>query len=229
MCRFYSRQTGGSLSYFIATERTFRRLDINSYERRAKRKARKRTKAASEAQVEGDVRERLGQALRRSFPRNFFLFAASSTPPLLHPPSTGPVSSQRWKLTLATLHQYARACLPSYRISINPPTPTLVQITGQNLYARPDFRRSVITNDTAVRIRTFSVTSANVGCCKRRDGHDTLFGYEIDAFHRSLLSSRRCIAPFMAVIDPIHDIAVTSSIGLKMTAFTSTLMLFCTG
>lgn len=33
----------------------------------------------------------------------------------------------------------------------------------------------------------------------------------------------------LAVIDPIHDIAVTSSIGLKMTALTSTLMLFCTG
>jgi len=47
----------------------------------------------------------------------------------------------------------------------------------------------------AVRIRTFSVTY--VGCYKRRDGHDTLFGYEIDAFHRSLLSSPRCIVPFI--------------------------------
>lgn len=151
----------------------------------------------------------IGGSSRRKCPRKALVelydavFRATSSslllhrPSLLHPPSTGPVSSQRRKLTLATLHQYAKACLPSYRISINPPTATLVQITGQNLYAKPDFRRSVITNDAAVRIRTFTVTSANVGCYKRRDGHDTLFGYEIDAFHRSLLSSRRCIAPFI--------------------------------
>lgn len=52
------------------------------------------------------------------------------------------------------------------------------------------FWRSVITKRlNAVRIRIFSVTSANVGCYKRRYGHDTLFGYEIDAFHRSVLRS----------------------------------------
>lgn len=132
------------------------------------------------------------------------VFRTTSSSLLLHRlsllPSTfdwASVSFERRKLRLTTLHQYAKACLPCYRISINPPTPTLVQITGQNLYARPDFRRSVITNSFAVCIRTFSVTSTNVGCYKRRDEHDTLFGYEIDAFHRSLLSSRRCIAPFI--------------------------------
>lgn len=117
--------------------------------------------------------------------RSVFL---SSVPFVIYPSSTSRCSPSEQKLALTALHQYAGACSPCHRISINPSTATSAQITGQNLRAKLDFRRSVITYGAANPV-SFPVTSTNVGCYKRRDGHDTLFGYEIDAFHRSLLQS----------------------------------------
>lgn len=141
------------------------------------------------SEVEGDICARRARIVRYSFLSQLLLplllfFLSLSLHQLFD-------SSDRRESALATLHQYAKTCSPCHRISINPSTSTLAQITGQNLYTRSDFAHSVITRTAPPFVSGSSPTrlTRNVGCYKRWDGHDTLFGYEIDAFHRSLLQS----------------------------------------
>lgn len=154
---------------------------------------RKEAGIGGSTEVEGDVREMLGRVLRCSFLRNFLLLAASSTPFVTSAFDPGPVSYGRRKLLLSMPRHACRATASPLILRLRLWFKLPVRIS------MPDrtFGALLLRTGTAVSIRTFSVTSANVGCYKRRDGHDTLFGYEIDAFHRSLLSSRRCIAPFI--------------------------------
>lgn len=128
------------------------------------------------------------------------------------------------------VHQYARTCLPCYRISINPPTltprsklPVRISMPYRTFGAlllriAPPFA----SGPSPSRLRTSDAINDETGmtrCLAMKSMHF------IDRCFPVAAASR----PLLAVIDPIHDIAVTSSIGLKMTALTSTLMLFCTG
>lgn len=143
-------------------------LGVGFNERRAKRSG----SSEARSQEERGIRDGPGFT-RQIFSPNFssfpvFLFLLSVLLPLRSPTVTSafgkPLSSERRKLALATLHQYANACSPRHRISINPSTPTLAQITGVRISV-PDRTFGVLLLRTAVhRNRTFNVTSTNVGC-----------------------------------------------------------------